>query len=97
LHDKEIKVLASVGLGADLQLQSCLHGRHALHGAQITPLSRPLPSFAYPVLVATFAGWIAVLLRGDIALRRWICRSFVDLAALKSGIPPDLHLNGDSS
>jgi hypothetical protein len=38
-------------------------------GAQITPLSQPFPFFAYPVLVATFAGWIAVLLRDDIALR----------------------------
>ena len=39
-------------------------------GAQITPVSQPLPFFAYPVLVATFAGWIAVLLRGNIASRR---------------------------
>jgi hypothetical protein len=39
-------------------------------GAQITPLSQPLPFFAYPVLVATFAGWIAALWRGNIALRR---------------------------
>jgi len=34
-------------------------------GAQITPLSRPLPFFAYPVLVATFAGWILTLLKSD--------------------------------
>ena len=27
-------------------------------GAQITALSQPLPFFAYPVLVATFVGWI---------------------------------------
>jgi hypothetical protein len=27
-------------------------------GADITPLARPLPYFAYPFLVLTFAGWI---------------------------------------
>jgi hypothetical protein len=32
-------------------------------GAQITALSQPLPFFAYPVLVATFVGWIVTLLR----------------------------------
>jgi hypothetical protein len=32
-------------------------------GAEITPLSAPLPFYAYPVLVATFGGWIWSLLR----------------------------------
>lgn len=32
-------------------------------GAQVTALSQPLPFFAYPVLVATFAGWIVTILR----------------------------------
>ena len=32
-------------------------------GAQLTPLSHPLPFNAYPVFVATFAGWISTLLR----------------------------------
>jgi hypothetical protein len=32
-------------------------------GAQITALSQPLPFFAYPVLVATFVGWIVTLLK----------------------------------
>jgi hypothetical protein len=32
-------------------------------GAQLTPLSQPLPFFAYPVLVATFVGWIVTLLK----------------------------------
>ena len=31
-------------------------------GGQITPITSPLPFFAYPVLVATFAGWIWTLL-----------------------------------
>jgi hypothetical protein len=34
-------------------------------GAQITALSQPLPFFAYPVLVATFVGWILTLFRID--------------------------------
>jgi len=33
-------------------------------GASITPLSSPLPFHAYPVFVATFAGWIWALLTG---------------------------------
>ena len=32
-------------------------------GADITPLSQPLPFLAYPVLVATFVGWIVTLLK----------------------------------
>jgi len=32
-------------------------------GAAITPLSSPLPFFAYPFLVLTFVGWIAILLK----------------------------------
>jgi len=34
-------------------------------GTQITPISRPLPFFAYPVFVATFVGWILTLLKSD--------------------------------
>ena len=34
-------------------------------GTQLTPLSRPLPFFAYPVFVATFVGWIWTLLKSD--------------------------------
>jgi len=32
-------------------------------GAQLHPTSTPLPTYAYPVLVATFAGWIWTLWR----------------------------------
>lgn len=32
-------------------------------GHAITPLTHPLPFFAYPVLVLTFAGWLVWLLR----------------------------------
>jgi len=32
-------------------------------GAPITPLSSPLPFFAYPFLVFTFIGWISMLLK----------------------------------
>ena len=32
-------------------------------GLPLTPLSSPLPYFAYPLLVLTFAGWIWTLLR----------------------------------
>jgi hypothetical protein len=37
-------------------------------GAQITALSQPLPFFAYPVLVATFVGWIVTILKDGAAL-----------------------------
>ena len=33
-------------------------------GEQLLPTSTPLPYFAYPILVATFVGWIWELLRG---------------------------------
>jgi len=36
-------------------------------GTQITALSQPLPFFAYPVLVATFVGWIVALLKDGAA------------------------------
>jgi hypothetical protein len=32
-------------------------------GVQLTPISRPLPMFAYPVLVLTFFGWIWTIVR----------------------------------
>jgi hypothetical protein len=41
-----------------------------LGGAEITPLSQPLPFFAYPVLVATFIGWIVTLLKNVPAMGR---------------------------
>ena len=34
-------------------------------GIPLTPLSSPLPFFAYPCFVATFAGWIWTLLKVD--------------------------------
>jgi hypothetical protein len=34
-------------------------------GIQVTPTTAPLPFYAYPVLVATFAGWIWTLLKVD--------------------------------
>jgi hypothetical protein len=34
-------------------------------GEQLHPTSAPLPSYAYPVLVATLAGWIWSLWRGE--------------------------------
>jgi hypothetical protein len=34
-------------------------------GGQILPISRPLPYFAYPFLVFTFAGWIWTLRSRD--------------------------------
>jgi hypothetical protein len=38
---------------------------HIFYGHHLTPLSSPLPFFAYPVLVLTMIGWIWTLLRGD--------------------------------
>jgi len=35
-------------------------------GEQILPIASPLPFFAYPFLVLTFAGWIWTLLKTDI-------------------------------
>lgn len=34
-------------------------------GEQVLPTAAPLPSFAYPFLVLTFAGWIWAVLKGD--------------------------------
>lgn len=34
-------------------------------GAHLTPVSSPLPFFAYPFFVATLFGWIWALLKGD--------------------------------
>ena len=39
-------------------------------GAPITALSQPLPFFAYPVLVATFAGWIVALWKDGLSGRQ---------------------------
>jgi hypothetical protein len=36
---------------------------HIFWGKALTPLSRPLPFFAYPVLVLTFLGWIWTIVR----------------------------------
>lgn len=36
---------------------------HIFYGDHLTPLSSPLPFFAYPVLVLTMIGWIWTLLR----------------------------------
>jgi hypothetical protein len=41
-----------------------------LAGAQITPLSQPLPFLAYPVLVATLVGWIVTLLQNPGTMTR---------------------------
>ena len=38
-----------------------------LPGAPLSPVSSPLPVFAYPVLVLTFIGWIWTLLRENAA------------------------------
>ncbi len=38
-------------------------------GALVTPLTAPLPFYGYPVLVATFAGWILTLVRTPAAMR----------------------------
>jgi hypothetical protein len=35
-------------------------------GIPLTPLSSPLPFFAYPFFVATFAGWIWTLLKVEL-------------------------------
>ena len=36
----------------------CIVSLRIFLGADITPLTKPLPYFAYPFLVITFAGWI---------------------------------------
>jgi hypothetical protein len=38
----------------------------AFAGVQLSPISSPLPFFAYPFFVATFFGWIWTLLKADI-------------------------------
>jgi hypothetical protein len=37
-------------------------------GASLSPISSPLPFFAYPCLVLTFIGWIWILLRENTAM-----------------------------
>jgi len=37
-------------------------------GVHVTPIARPLPFYAYPVLVATLIGWIWTLLKADTRL-----------------------------
>lgn len=54
-------VVRLLGLVAALLFAATACGIFA--GAQITALSQPLPFFAYPVLVATFIGWIVTTLR----------------------------------
>jgi hypothetical protein len=40
-------------------------------GVHVTPLTTPLPFYAYPVLVATLIGWIWALVKaGDSSIRR---------------------------
>jgi hypothetical protein len=38
-------------------------GARIFWGVQLLPTSTPLPSYAYPLLVASFVGWIRTLLR----------------------------------
>ena len=50
-------------------LAAVLFGVTALQifaGAQIMPTTVPLPFYAYPVLVATFVGWIWRILKADV-------------------------------
>ena len=37
------------------------------HGIPLTPITRPLPFFAYPFLVITFIGWIVAILKSEAA------------------------------
>ena len=37
-------------------------------GEQLLPTAAPLPTYAYPLLVATFAGWIWTLWREEAAI-----------------------------
>ena len=55
-------VVRLVGLVASLLF--ALTAAQIFTGAPLTPLSSPLPFNAYPVFVATFAGWIWALLTG---------------------------------
>ncbi len=36
---------------------------HIFRGTPLTPIARPLPFFAYPILVLTFFGWIWTIVR----------------------------------
>jgi hypothetical protein len=57
-----------LGLAAALLLAATAFRIFA--GAQITALSQPLPFFAYPVLVATFVGWMVTLMKDAAAVAR---------------------------
>jgi hypothetical protein len=60
-------VVRLLGLVASILFASACR---ILGGAEITPLSQPLPFFAYPILVATFAGWIVTLLKNAATMAR---------------------------
>jgi hypothetical protein len=62
------KVVRLLGLGAALLFAATACRIFA--GVQITALSQPLPFFAYPVLAATFLGWIVTLLKDPVAVAR---------------------------
>jgi len=50
-------------LGMTASLLLAVTALQILAGARLTPITTPLPFFAYPFLVATMAGWIWTLLR----------------------------------
>ncbi|HEX5634604.1 MAG TPA: hypothetical protein VFX50_15285, partial [Gemmatimonadales bacterium] len=52
-------------LGALASLLFAVTALRVFAGTVILPTTAPLPFLAYPVLVATFAGWMVTLLRAD--------------------------------
>ena len=51
------------GLGIAAAIMFAVVAVRIFTGTPLSPLSRPLPFFAYPVFVATFVGWIWTLLK----------------------------------
>jgi hypothetical protein len=52
------------GIGFAAALLFTVVAARIFMGAELTPLSRPLPFFAYPFLAATLVGWAWVHYRG---------------------------------
>ena len=50
-------------------------------GKPLTPIARPLPTFAYPFLVLTFAGWIWTIVRRGAELGNDVHAPEIDVAS----------------
>jgi len=65
MHDKPLSPTVVRLLGFAAAILFTVTAVQTFAGTQLTLPSRPSPFFAYPVFVATFVGWIWMLLKSD--------------------------------